>query len=111
MRLILYTLAFFLFAGCVALGDQDADQGCLNTMRARTVGFEADVKPVLQKQCTRCHDNMSTAAIYRANYYPAKTTVRINLPMTDSKYMPPGISMLRCEVLVLEKWETDGFAN
>jgi hypothetical protein len=111
MRLTCCALACFLFARCVAIGDQDADQGCLNTVRSRTVSFEADVKQVLQKQCTRCHDDMATAASYRARYYPAKTTVRINLPMTDPKYMPPGISMSRCEILILEKWETDGFAN
>lgn len=103
-------MAVLQLGACIALGDEDADQACQNTVKSRSVGYAQDVKPVLQKQCTRCHDDMGSAAAYQANYYPGKATVRIQLPMSDSRYMPPGVPLSRCEILILVKWESDGFA-
>ncbi|MCS6972403.1 MAG: hypothetical protein NZL89_05190 [Leptospiraceae bacterium] len=105
-----YYAILLLANGCIALGEQDTDAACVSALRARQVRFTRDVAPLLEKHCIRCHNNMGTHEAFRTNYYPNKATVRINLPMSDPRYMPPGVKLTACEILTFEKWEADGFA-
>lgn len=97
------------------MGEYYSDADCVKDIKARTVSYAKDVQPVLQKYCISCHSNMPDAAQYRANYYPNSEVnsayARSALPLSDSKHMPTGSNLTSCNLLILQKWENDGYAN
>ena len=103
------------FAGCINMGDYYSDEDCVKGIKSRTVSFAKDVQPVLTKYCVSCHSNMPDAASYKKNYYPNNGVdsayTRSALPISNSKHMPTGSNLTSCNLLIIQKWETDGYAN
>ncbi len=101
--------------GCINMGEYYSDEDCVKGVKARTVSFSKDVQPVLTKSCVSCHSNMPDAAAYKKNYYPNSGVdsaySRSVLPLSNSKHMPTGSNLTSCNLLIIQKWETDGSAN
>lgn len=117
MRVLLGIAAptLFILASCVSVGETDTDASCVADIKSRTVSFVKDVAPVLQKACISCHSSMADAGSYRSGYYPnsgANSALsRVKLPASDSKHMPTSSTLSECKVLIIQKWEADGYAN
>jgi hypothetical protein len=105
----------FAAGSCVNMGEFYSDADCVKAVKARTLGFQADVQPVLVKYCVACHSNMPDAQAYKNNYYPNSGAdsayTRSALPLSNSKHMPTGSNLTTCSLLILQKWESDGYAN
>ena len=74
---------------------------------AEKTSYEVDVRPILVKNCVRCHDLFSE--YFGAQAYANEISERIKLTESDKRYMPQfSTPVPQKDIAIIEKWISDG---
>lgn len=120
MRLSVFFIAILPVA-CFKTGAEEEDSLCLAEVQKKTITWQDDIFPLVEKYCKNCHgatpqapatQNLTVKANLMAYYNPANDTngpgllVRLTTP---TQRMPPDGGLSFCEIEKFKKWSQDGF--
>ncbi|MDF7813266.1 hypothetical protein [Hymenobacter sp. YC55] len=120
-KLMLLLGAGILLTACASENgeDQTPDEIPAPTCNTADVTYALTVAPLLQKNCTSCHNANFASGGVNLSTYATVRTVALNGRLVGSVNHEPGYSpmpkggakLAECDITQLRKWVTDGAAN